>query len=189
MKTFELVLRGAPFLGLVAMVLPGCPSRSPEQAFCEKMVECGKDANVTAQQCQDGLAKGAEKLQNSDLCRPLLEPLQALMLCAAEQMSCEELENPPPGGLSEGDPCYEATQDLADVMMQGGEQGAATMFACLLDYTSVLTGIAGAPEQGSGEPCTDVDDCPVIDCPAESLGAGGAMCAGGRCGTAADLCK
>ena len=96
MITLKTITRCAPFFGLVAVALSGCWDESagpagPEDTLCEKLAECGElSEGVTTDRCAANARLVHEQTgKELEVCKPVFEKLQSLMVCTAKQGGCE----------------------------------------------------------------------------------------------------
>ncbi len=206
MKKIKTVLLCAPFFGLFAVALPGCPSESsgqepeapPAEVICDKTAECGElDERVTAEQCAAKLGPVLATLQQDDGCGAVIEGMVSLSTCAAQHATCEELAGGEDGEGDEGDslpgeddslpkdhPCYDENESYKKAIEEAEKQSPDSSIGCLL--AAMLT-VQSAMNPPPGTECTTSDECPEIQCPD---GAGsGSGCENGWCMTEKELCE
>ncbi|WP_437624013.1 hypothetical protein [Sorangium sp. So ce1151] len=206
MKTIQTILLCAPFLGLFAVALPGCPgdpsgqeseaqpSAEPGEVepqaqpqtdvICDKLAECGDlRESVTAEQCAARLDSTFRSPLQDDLCGPVLREVESLMGCTAQHASCEEFMGDEGDDLPEDHPCYEENESLKKALDETNEQGDSVGLGCLF---IVAIAMQDATNPATGTECTWARECPEVRCSGE----GGPVraCSNGWCVTEEDVC-
>ncbi|WP_437925147.1 hypothetical protein WMF37_39880 [Sorangium sp. So ce291] len=202
MKTIKNILLCAPFFGLFAVTLPGCPNEPEEQppvetasqeVLCDKMAECGElDESVTAEQCAAKLGPIFDAAKQHDVCGSMIERWESLSVCAAKHAStCEELDSDDGDDGDDGDdeitkdhPCFEESESLQQAIDEAEKTNPDASFGCLLTLAFAVKAATSPPH---GSECTTAEECPKIQCPG-SAGAGSG-CLNGYCMTEEDACE
>ncbi|MGK3994239.1 hypothetical protein [Sorangium sp. So ce1024] len=194
MNTLKTVTRCAPFFGLVAGALSGCWDESagpagPEDTLCEKMAECGElSEGVTTDRCAaNARLVHAQAGKELEVCKPVFEQLQSLMVCAAQHESCESAVGMEAAALPAEHPCFDENERYRQALQEVGTKSKDpdAGILCAFHYDRNM-GLATTP--ASGQACTTSADCPDVECPDPALGRRG-YCQFGKCKTAIDICE
>ncbi|WP_437576503.1 hypothetical protein [Sorangium sp. So ce887] len=203
MKTIQNILLCAPFFGLFAVALPGCPSESagqspaapeaaPEEVICDKLAECGDlGEGVTVEQCAADIGQfHGEIVQAEPACTQVVEQFHVMMACMAQQGSCGEgggdaSEDDASEGndIPEDHPCFDESESFDKAYEEAKQQKPAAGLICVLPAV-VFVRLAATP--ATGVACTTDDECPEVAC---GTGLPLHFCHHGRCKTADDLCE
>ncbi|WP_437620190.1 hypothetical protein [Sorangium sp. So ce1151] len=202
MKTIKNILLCAPFFGLFAVALPGCPSEPEEQppvetapleVLCGKAAECGElGEGVTVEQCAAELAPAFDALKQDDVCGPVIERWESFMVCAMQHSTCEELDSD--DEMTEAHPCFEEAERVQQAVDEAEKKNLDVSSGCSLAAGFAMAAASSPPrpecttaEECSEIECTVADECPRVVCPDGTGPASG--CLNGYCMTEEDLCE
>lgn len=203
MKTIKSILLCAPFFGLFAVALPGCPSEPEEQppvetapleVICGKAAECGElGEGVTVEQCAAELTPAFDALKQDDVCGPVVERFESFAVCLVQHSTCEELDSDPE--VTEDHPCFEEGERLQQAMDEAEKKKPDASSGCSLAAGLAMAAAASSPprpectmaDECSEIECTMADECPKVQCPGATGTASG--CLNGYCMTEEDMCE
>ncbi|MGK3985975.1 hypothetical protein WME99_23200 [Sorangium sp. So ce136] len=194
MKTIKNILLCAPFFGLFAVALPGCPNEPEEQppvetapleVICGKAAECGElGEGKTVEQCAAELAPAFDALKQDDVCGPMIERLESFTACAMQHSTCEELDSD--DEMTEAHPCFEERERVQQAVDEANKKKPGASSGCSLAAGFAMAAAASPPSDSDSE-CTTADECPTVQCPGATGTASG--CLNGYCMTEEDMCE
>ncbi|WP_437659222.1 hypothetical protein [Sorangium sp. So ce1182] len=202
MKTIKNILLCAPFFGLFAVTLPGCPNEPEEQppvetapleVICGKAAECGElGEGKTVEQCAAELAPAFDALKQDDVCGPVIERYESFTVCVVQHSTCEELgSDERPKDL----PCFEEAERLQQAIDEAEKKKPDASSGCSLAAGFAMAAAASSPprpecttaEECSQIECTTSRECPRVQCPGDTSTVSG--CLNGYCMTEEDMCE
>lgn len=118
------IIKSAPVLAFLAVVLAGCPQQPPAEAMCETLASCGHLDGQTAEECTTGADQALSLFRTNASCFALADKIEREMECASN-ISCEDIEKLELGSslivsdLPQGTACREEIIAVVEEMNSG----------------------------------------------------------------------